>query len=179
VKTNNKSKVYDTSVPHKSRPEKHEGYGRSYLLFHGCYILETSPGVIDFTFVHCYDFAGWVHDKFVTAEKSKTAARMSKLVKGTKGAVLTTPSSPLVLNSAPVQNNNSKVAQFSTSNTYAEYNTLIRDAQPTFYPESSNPHQSAPTQNLQSTGQGPNFCPGCGNATKGMRFCATCGNKLF
>lgn len=35
------------------------------------------------------------------------------------------------------------------SNSYAEYNQLIREAQPVFIPETHNPHQAAPSQNLQ------------------------------
>jgi hypothetical protein len=181
VMVNNGAKVYATSVANNARPEKYQGYGRSFLLFHGCYILETSPGVIDFTFVHCYDFNGWVHDKFVTAEKAKTASRMAKLVKGTKGAVLTTPSTPLVLRGGPQQQQpGTRTAQHTTTNSYAEYNNLIREAQPVFIPETHNPHQSAPTQNLNvAQSSGPNFCPSCGTPTKGMRFCASCGTKLF
>jgi len=175
------AKVYATSVNHKSRPDKYEGYARSFLLFHGCYIVEKQQGLIDFTFVHCYDFNGWVHDKFVIAEKSKTAARMCKLVKGTKGAVLTTPSTPLVLKAGSSQQQQVKSTSGITTSNYAEYHNLIRDAQPAFMPEPSNPHQMPPPQHLQypAPSVGYNFCPGCGNPSKGMKFCAGCGYKLF
>jgi hypothetical protein len=61
--------------------------------------IETSPGVVDFTFVHCYDFNGWVHDKFVIAEKAKTAARMNKIARGTKNAQIVAVSNPLQVSS--------------------------------------------------------------------------------
>jgi len=173
VQNSNSAKVYATSVVHPSRPEKYQGYGRSFILFHGCYIIETSPGLIDFTFVHCYDFNGWVHDKFVVAEKAKTAARMNKLVRGTKSAQIVTVTNPLI-----IQNNSNK----PQTSSYAEYNSMVRDAQPTYIPQTSNVHQQPPSQNLQATNStttGPNFCPSCGQASKGMRFCAGCGQKLF
>jgi hypothetical protein len=188
VNVNNGVKVYATSVTHQSRPEKYQGYGRSFILFNGCYILETNPGVCDFTFVHCYDFNGWIHDKFILAEKAKTAARMNKIVRGTKNAVIVPVTNPLIIQT---NSNSNKPAQSS----YAEYNQLIRDAQPVYTPEPSNPHQSSrplyepihatnpQLQNLQpvntSSSTGPNFCPSCGGASKGMRFCAGCGHKLF
>jgi len=175
--TSNGAKAYATSVTHPSRPEKYQGYGRSFILFHGCYINETSPGTCDFTFVHCYDFNGWVHDKFIIAEKAKTAARMNKLVRATKNAVLVPATNPLVLNPVPL---NPNVTKITSGASYAEYNQLIRDAQPTFIPETSNVHQMPP-QHLSTQNQsgGPNFCPTCGASSKGMRFCAGCGQKLF
>jgi len=182
VQTSNGYKVYATSVSHSSRPEKYQGYGRSFILFHGCYIFETSPGICDFTFVHCYDFNGWVHDKFIIAEKAKVAARMNKIVRGTKNAVIVPVTNPVIIQS---------VSNKPSSSSYAEYNQMIRDAQPTYVPEPSNYHQSplhqpVKPQNIQptivnnnTTNSGPNFCPSCGNPSKGMRFCAGCGQKLF
>jgi len=172
----NSEKAYATSVTHSSRPEKYQGYGRSFIYFHGCFIIETSPGVCDFTFVHCYDFNGWVHDKFVIAEKAKTAARMNKIARGTKNAVIVPVTNPL-----KIQSNNSNSSQVSVS--YADYNQMIREAQPIYVPEPENTHQQPPRQNLQAqqplTSGGPNFCPGCGAGSKGMRFCQGCGNKLL
>jgi len=169
----NTAKVYATSIVHPSRPEKYQGYGRSFILFHGCYIIETSPGTIDFTFVHCYDFNGWVHDKFIIAEKAKTAARMNKLVRGTKNAQIVTATNPLIL-----QSNTNKQPTVS----YAEYNNMVREAQPTYIPEKSNVHQHPHSQNLKEVNNdstGFNYCPSCGNPSKGMRFCSGCGQKLF
>lgn len=186
--TNSTAKAYATSVVHKDRPEKYNGYGRSFLIFHACYIQETSPGTLDFTFVHCYDFNGWVHDKFVIAEKAKTAARMNKIVRGTKNAQIVPVTNPLQVNSTSNSQSSSGNLQRSVqSNSYADYNAMIREAQPTFVPEPSNPNQMPPSQGLRqqqptsnnAPTSGPNFCPSCGASAKGMRFCQGCGTKLF
>jgi hypothetical protein len=102
---------------------------------------------------------------------------MSKIARGTKNAVIVP-----VTNSIQVNSGNTTT---TTSVSYADYNQLIRDAQPVYTPEPSNVHQQPPRQNLQYVQEqpqqtaGPNFCPKCGQGSKGMKFCQGCGNKLF
>jgi len=177
------ARVYATSVNHNSRPEKYQNYARSFVMFHGVYITEIAHGVCEFTIVYCYDFNGWVHDKFILAEKSKLAARMNKIVKSTQGAQILAVTNPLIL---PSTSNNSN----NKSASYAEYNQIMKDNAPTWESvpverNQSKPlyqpvkQQPTPVNPPSQSGGGPNFCPSCGTSAKGMRFCSGCGTKLF
>jgi len=141
--------------------------------------LKKSQEECDFTFVWCYDFNGWVHDKFIVAEKAKVAARMNKLVRSTQGAAIVPVKSPLIL-----QANNQSSSKPSSS--YAEYNQACKDAQPDWQPPVER-NQSKPlyqpvkpqVTESQPTTNSVNFCPTCGTSCKGMKFCPSCGQKLM
>jgi len=183
----NRYQAYAVSVVHPQRPDKFQNHARSFIVFHSCYIVENSPGVCDFTFVWCYDFNGWIHDKFIEGEKGKVATRMNKIIRSTPGAAIVPNPSPFASAGGPAPNNNSA--------SYQEYNNVMREAQPVFTPtpnpapvnrSMSQPFKPQPAaytlepvvQNIAPT-SGPNFCPGCGAGCKGMRFCASCGYKMF
>jgi len=181
------ARIYATSVNHSARPEKYQNYARSLVLFSGVYITETSTGVCDFTWVYSYDFNGWVHDKFILAEKSKLAARMNKIVKTTNGAYIVPVTNPLIIQSTGNRGGNQGAS-------YAEYNQAMKDnapswsqntapvdrvqSKPLYQPMKPQPVQVVESQPQQLSG-GIAFCPNCGTGCKGMRFCAGCGNKLF
>jgi len=181
----NSFRCYAVSVEHPSRPDKFQQHSRSNILFHGCWISDRSPGVVDIEFVWCWDFNGWVHQKFVDAEKTKVALRLTRIVKNSPGA------SP-VLNHNPLKRVGTPVPGRAPSNSYAEYNQAIREAgapapEPVYVPSSnirpmSQPFKpipvAQPTPVHAPTGGGPNFCPNCGGKTAGARFCSGCGTKL-
>jgi len=180
--------AYAVSVTHPSRPEKYQQHARSFVVFHSFTIQEKSPGICELTSVWCYDFNGWVHQKFVDAEKTKVALRLTKIVKGTSGA-------SLVPNYKPQTRAGTGTAGRAASNTYAEYNAAIRDANnaapvpepayvvsprqnlpPPFKAQPAAQHVAQPVQAQASSGA--KFCSSCGTKAQGGNFCAGCGARL-
>jgi len=144
-------------------------FGRANLLFHKCSILETSPGKVEVTFVWCLDFNGWLHVKFLDAEKTKVAMRVSRIIKNTPGASLdsSTPTPTPTLTKAPSTN----YAQYTASMRAAE--TAAAPAAPVY----SSPVYSSPqVYSSPVASSGSKVCPSCRTAVSG-NFCSTCGGK--
>eukprot|EP01126_Amoeba_proteus_P061403 TRINITY_DN823_c0_g1_i9.p1 TRINITY_DN823_c0_g1~~TRINITY_DN823_c0_g1_i9.p1 ORF type:complete len:125 (+),score=23.67 TRINITY_DN823_c0_g1_i9:551-925(+) len=80
---------------------------------------ESSPGKVDVRFVWCFDFNGWLHVKFIEAEKTKVALRMTRMIKNiphsSLGKKVTAPIAK------PSQPN-------PASSSYAQFNAAMRAA---------------------------------------------------
>jgi len=128
--------------------------------------------------VWCWDFNGWIHEKFVAAEKLKVAQRVNRIIKNTPGA-------QFVLNNAPQTRVGSGTAQAGSS--YGEYMTVLREAsvpslEQTYAPpqniERPPPFKPQPGAASTPAPTAAKFCSSCGTRSGGGTFCPGCGGKL-
>eukprot|EP01127_Copromyxa_protea_P006688 TRINITY_DN16690_c0_g1_i1.p1 TRINITY_DN16690_c0_g1~~TRINITY_DN16690_c0_g1_i1.p1 ORF type:complete len:292 (+),score=67.07 TRINITY_DN16690_c0_g1_i1:27-902(+) len=164
--------IYSHSVESPLMPVQRQ-FGRANLLFHKCTIRDVSPGTVELVFLWCFDFNGWIHVKFIDAEKTKVALRATRIIKNTPGASLVA--------SEPV----TRVPSGRVDSNYAQYSQALR-AQETPAPQQPTPqYRAAPvhapfhaTPVAQPAAAGPRFCSGCGAKAPEGRFCSSCGFQL-
>eukprot|EP01126_Amoeba_proteus_P061401 TRINITY_DN823_c0_g1_i7.p1 TRINITY_DN823_c0_g1~~TRINITY_DN823_c0_g1_i7.p1 ORF type:complete len:230 (+),score=30.70 TRINITY_DN823_c0_g1_i7:681-1370(+) len=141
-------------------------FGRANLLFHKCTVTESSPGKVDVRFVWCFDFNGWLHVKFIEAEKTKVALRMTRMIKNiphsSLGKKVTAPIAK------PSQPN-------PASSSYAQFNAAMRAASGD---SSTTPITTTYEKNLTAPTETPStqYCNHCRMSVMG-NFCSRCGNK--
>jgi len=72
--------IYGGSINNASKPESKD-FVRSWIVFFGYEIKPMSGGKAEISFVWCLDFGGWLHSKFIEAEFSNVALRLSRIGK--------------------------------------------------------------------------------------------------
>jgi hypothetical protein len=70
--------IFATSVEDSSRAESKD-FVRSWIVFSGIEIKPMAGGKSEITSIWCLDFGGWLHVKFIEAEFSNVALRLSRI----------------------------------------------------------------------------------------------------
>jgi len=71
--------IWCFSVSEQTIPETRANFRRGWVVFGGLLVEREDNGASRVSLVWCWDFNGWVHEKFILDEKKRVAIRVSKL----------------------------------------------------------------------------------------------------
>eukprot|EP00029_Vermamoeba_vermiformis_P005038 TRINITY_DN1638_c0_g1_i1.p1 TRINITY_DN1638_c0_g1~~TRINITY_DN1638_c0_g1_i1.p1 ORF type:complete len:213 (+),score=55.85 TRINITY_DN1638_c0_g1_i1:35-673(+) len=71
--------VYGVSVPHDKQPAGQNGFLRAELIYFGIDIAPLNDNQSLVTYLSCFDFCGWLHQKFHDQEIIRNAQRLGKI----------------------------------------------------------------------------------------------------
>jgi len=169
------------SVSETTSPETRANFRRGWVVFGGLLVEVIDNGFCQVSFVWCWDFNGWIHEKFVIEEKKRVPLRLFKIAAqaaevqrgNARGTVYTRAAQPV---SAPP----------TSTTTYTPTSSAIQ--QPTSKPGAKEGAlRGCKDCRVPESG---NYCSRCGNPTGsvcGRCFsttlysgtnCVNCGNKL-
>jgi len=171
--------IWVYSVSEQTSPETRANFRRGWVVFGGLFVEPGNDGFCQVSLVWCWDYNGWIHEKFVTEEKKRVALRLSKL--GAQVAEYQqnpTNSTTRYINPAP-----------NTSSSSSSYTPSSSTVAP---PASKAPAKEGALRGCKDcrTPENGNYCSRCGNPTSmvcGRCYsttlysgtnCSNCGNKL-
>jgi len=171
------------SVSEITNPETRNPFRRGWVVFGGL-LVEPGDGACQVSFVWCWDFNGWIHEKFVVEEKKRVALRLSKI--GSQVAELQrnprTNTSTKYTQAPPTSS-----ASTPATTTYTSTSASIAQQAPSKPPAQEGTLRGCKECRIPESG---NYCSRCGNPTSsvcGRCFsttlysganCSNCGNKL-
>jgi len=156
--------IWCTGVSEKSPnvPER-SGWRRAYLIFSGLKIQQIDEKQCEVSFVHCFDFGGWIHVKFVEDEQKRVALRLSRIKKKVEDDAKAPPRPVHVPAPAPVR---------AVAATAQVWGNGVRS----MCPECREVSESAFCGNDGS--KLILVCANCDSPVSGSAFCGECGFKL-
>jgi len=178
------SDLWSFSVSQFTEPETKANFRRGWVVFGAFSVQPIQPNVCEVSLIWCWDFNGWIHEKFVLEEKKKVALRLSKI--GTQVAEYSrNPKSA----STYVQPAPSKPASSASSASSTTYSSTTSSSLPVNRPQAQKGIlKGCKDCRIPESG---NYCSRCGNPTGsvcGKCFasalyssgtnCNNCGNKL-
>lgn len=169
--------IWIYSVSEGTIPETRPNFRRGWIVFGGFLVEPSNDGFSQVSLIWCWDFNGFIHEKFITEEKKRVALRLSKLAVQVAEYV-----------------RNPKALQ-------TVYNTAPKPTQTTSYPTTSVGASQLPSKPAAKEGalrgckdcripEAGNYCSRCGNPTGTVcgrcytttlysgANCSNCGNKL-
>jgi len=148
--------IWSYAVSEKSTIPERGGWRRAHLILSGFRIQRIEENRCEVTFIHSFDFGGWIHVKFIEEEQKKVALRLSRIKKKVE--------------------DDARILQQPIINTVVDVP----------YPVQSGVCKLCPTCNVVGytsfCGEDGSkmilCCDKCFNPVTGSPFCGECGNKL-
>jgi len=179
------SDMWSFSVSQMTDPETKANFRRGWVVFGAFNVHPIQPNVCEVSLIWCWDFHGWIHEKFVLEEKKKVALRLSKI-----GAQVAEYSrNPRNVNTHVQQNVQPKPSS-SSSSASSTYTSSASSALPANKPQPAREGILKGCKDCRTPETG-NYCSRCGNPTGSVcgkcyssslyssgSTCNNCGNKL-